>query len=125
MSEERKLQFHGGIGMSLIPVAIYVFFCMVLFIGFKAFNMEALAVGGFLALLIGGIFCTSYSEFWESAKRQGNLTLFCPATPQALVFTPEAAVLTLADGQRLSARLLVGADGRDSWVRETAGLPAR
>ena len=69
MSEERKLQFHGGIGMSLIPVAIYVFFCMVLFIGFKAFNMEALAVGGFLALLIGGIFCTSYNEFWESAIR--------------------------------------------------------
>ena len=69
MSEERKLQFRGGIGMSLIPVAIYVFFCMVLFIGFKAFNMEALAVGGFLALLIGGVFCTSYSEFWESAIR--------------------------------------------------------
>ena len=41
----QKLKFHGGIGMSLIPVAIYVFFCMVLFIGFKAFNMEALAVG--------------------------------------------------------------------------------
>ena len=58
MSEERKLQFRGGIGMSLIPVAIYVFFCMVLFIGFKAFNMEALAAGGFLALLIGGVFCT-------------------------------------------------------------------
>ena len=69
MSEEIKLQFRGGIGMSLIPVAIYVFFCMVLFIGFKAFNMEALAVGGFLSLLIGGVFCTSYSEFWESAIR--------------------------------------------------------
>ena len=55
MSEERKLQFRGGIGMSLIPVAIYVFFCMVLFIGFKAFNMEALAVGGFLALRIRGV----------------------------------------------------------------------
>ena len=67
MSEERKLQFRGGIGMSLIPVAIYVFFCMVLFIGFKALNMEALAAGGFLALLIGGVFCTSYSDFWESA----------------------------------------------------------
>ncbi len=67
MSEERKLQFRGGIGMSLIPVAIYIFFCMVLFIGFKAFNMEAPAVGGFLALLIGGVFCTSYSDYWESA----------------------------------------------------------
>lgn len=64
-------------------------------------------------------------EFWESAKRQGNLTLFCPAKPQALAFTPEMAELTLADGQRLGARLLVGADGRDSWVRETAGLSAR
>lgn len=67
MNEKQKLKFHGGIGMSLIPVAIYIFFCMVLFIGFKAFNMEALAVGGFLALLIGGVFCTSYNEFWESA----------------------------------------------------------
>ena len=70
MTEERKtLKFRGGIGMSLIPVGIYVAFCMVLFIGFKAFNMEALAAGGFLALLVGGIFCTSYSEFWESAIR--------------------------------------------------------
>lgn len=69
MSAKRKLQFRGGIGMSLIPVAIYIFFCMVLFIGFKAFNMEALAVGGFLALLIGGVFCTSYSDYWESAVK--------------------------------------------------------
>ncbi len=63
-------------------------------------------------------------EFWESAKRQGNLTLFCPARPQALEFRQEAVVLTLADGTVLSGRLLVGADGRDSWVRQTAGLAA-
>lgn len=67
-TEDRtKLKFRGGIGMSLIPVIIYVIFCMVLFIGFKAFNMEALAVGGFIGLLIGGIFCTSYSDYWDSA----------------------------------------------------------
>ena len=59
--------FPGGILASLIPVGIYVFFCVVLFIGFKAFNMEALAVGGFLALLAGGLFCTSYKDFWDSA----------------------------------------------------------
>ncbi len=63
---KNKLTFRGGILFSLIPVLIYVFFCVVLFIGFKAFNMEALAVGGFLALLVGGIFCTSYSDFWNS-----------------------------------------------------------
>jgi len=63
-------------------------------------------------------------EFWESAKRQANLTLFCPASPDRLEFRHDAAVLRLSDGTLLSARLLVGADGRDSWVRQSAGLTA-
>ena len=64
------------------------------------------------------------AEFWESAKRQANLTLFCPARPDSLEFRHDAAVLQLTDGTTLSARLLVGADGRDSWVRRAAGLTA-
>lgn len=63
-------------------------------------------------------------ELWESAKRQGNLTLFCPARPAALEFRHDAGVLRLDDGAVLSARLLVAADGRDSWVRQAAGLVA-
>lgn len=63
-------------------------------------------------------------ELWESAKRQGNLTLFCPARPAALEITAAGAALTLADGRTLGGRLLVGADGRDSWVRDAAGLSA-
>ena len=64
------------------------------------------------------------NELWENAKRQANLTLFCPATVRALSFDDDAARLTLADGQVLATRLLVGADGRDSWVRTAAGLYA-
>lgn len=64
------------------------------------------------------------AEFWESAKRQANLTLLCPARPDSLEFRHDAAVLQLTDGTTLSARLLVGADGRDSWVRRAAGLTA-
>ena len=63
-------------------------------------------------------------EMWENVKRQSNLSLFCPARPEALEFGETSATLTLDDGQKLSARLLVGADGRDSWVREAAGLKA-
>lgn len=63
-------------------------------------------------------------EFWEAAKRQSNLTLFCPAAPTQLEFRRDAAVIRLSDGAALSARLLVGADGRESWVRQTAGLAA-
>jgi ubiquinone biosynthesis UbiH/UbiF/VisC/COQ6 family hydroxylase len=63
-------------------------------------------------------------EFWESAKRQGNLTLFCPAACERLDFAADAVTLALTNGNTLSGRLLVGADGRDSWVRRSAGLAA-
>ena len=67
MEKREKLEFRGSVWLSMIPVGIYVFFCVVLFIFFKAFNMEALAVGGFIALLVGGLFCKSYTKFWNSA----------------------------------------------------------
>jgi ubiquinone biosynthesis UbiH/UbiF/VisC/COQ6 family hydroxylase len=63
-------------------------------------------------------------ELWESVKRQGNLTLLCPAAPSAVAIGADAAVVTLADGRTLSAKLLVGADGRDSSIRAAAGLRA-
>ncbi len=111
MSEERKLQFHGGIGMSLIPVAIYVAFCMLLFIGFKAFNMEALAVGGFLALLIGGIFCTSYSEFWESAiKGISSIT------------SVSVVVILLLVGMFSALIKLCGLSGGFVWIANASGM---
>ncbi len=69
MSETKKerLEFRGGMFMSLIPVAIFFAFCIILFVVFKAFNMEALAAGGFVGLLIGGAFCKSYTKYWNAA----------------------------------------------------------
>jgi 2-polyprenylphenol 6-hydroxylase len=61
-------------------------------------------------------------ELWETARRQGNVTLYCPATPGALAVNEEAASLTLADGRRLTSRLVVAADGADSWTRAAAGI---
>lgn len=63
-------------------------------------------------------------ELWEGLKRQGNLTLFLETQPAALEFRDEVAVVRLGDDRVLAAPLLVGADGRDSWVREAAGLSA-
>lgn len=64
-------------------------------------------------------------ELWETVKRQHNVTLVCPASPAALAIDDHAARLTLTDGRRLEARLVVAADGRDSWVRQAAGIGAR
>ena len=64
------------------------------------------------------------TELWENVKRQGNVDLYCPAKPRDLEFRSDAALLHLEDGTSLSARLVVGADGRESWVRNRAGLAA-
>ena len=64
-------------------------------------------------------------ELWETVKRQHNVTLVCPAAPAALAIDDHTARLTLADGRRIEARLVVAADGRDSWVRQAAGIGAR
>lgn len=61
------LQFRGSMFLSLVPVVIFFAFCALMFIGLKAFNMEALAMAGFIALLIGGVFCTSYTKYWNAA----------------------------------------------------------
>ena len=61
---KENLKFRGGIFMSLVPVAIFFGFCVVLFVIFKAFNMEALAMGGFVALLVGGVFCSISLPVW-------------------------------------------------------------
>ncbi|MBI3480357.1 MAG: UbiH/UbiF family hydroxylase [Nitrosomonadales bacterium] len=57
-------------------------------------------------------------------QQQENLTLFHPAQCAALELHDEAAALTLADGRTLNAKLVVGGDGRDSWVRGQAGISA-
>ncbi len=61
-------------------------------------------------------------ELWETARRQGNLTLLCPTRPQTLQINTSGAQLQLEDGRTLSARLVVAADGADSWTRQAAGI---
>ena len=61
-------------------------------------------------------------ELWESARRQANLTLLCPAQPQSMTRSKTATTLTLADGRNIEAALVVAADGAESWTRNEAGI---
>ena len=61
---------------------------------------------------------------WRALQRQENLELFCPARCASLRLQGEVAVLRLEDGRELRAPLIVGADGRESWVRSQAGMGA-
>lgn len=59
---------------------------------------------------------------WDTLHPQDNLTLLCPARCASLSWAADAATLTLEDGRTLHAKLIVGADGRDSWVRRMADI---
>ena len=61
---------------------------------------------------------------WRALQRQENLELLCPARCASLRLQDEVAVLRLEDGRELRAALIVGADGRESWVRSQAGMDA-
>jgi 2-octaprenylphenol hydroxylase len=58
----------------------------------------------------------------ERMAEFGNVELLCPTRVAGLVRHADSAVLTLEDGRSFNARLVVGADGANSWVREQAGI---
>jgi len=62
---------------------------------------------------------------WERLEQAPDVTLVCPASIADLQRGPDGARLVLGDRRVLACRLLVGADGRDSLVRELAGIPTR
>lgn len=58
----------------------------------------------------------------ERARDFANVTVYCPARTNSVDYAAERSQVTLADGRRLSARLLIAADGGVSPVRAAAGL---
>jgi ubiquinone biosynthesis UbiH/UbiF/VisC/COQ6 family hydroxylase len=51
-----------------------------------------------------------------------HVELFAPAQIEELTFQDEKAVLKLMNGSSLAAKLIVGADGANSFVRRAAGI---
>lgn len=63
-----------------------------------------------------------HGELWESARRQGNLDLLCPARPAGLKLDKTGVALELADRRTIRGRLAVAADGAYSWTRQMLGV---
>lgn len=61
------------------------------------------------------------SALWRDLE----VRILVPAQCDSLEIDEQHVHLGLRDGKKLSARLVVGADGANSFVREQAGIPAR
>lgn len=59
---------------------------------------------------------------WQQLQTLPNVEFSIGSQWQQLESTPGQAVLTLADGRRVAARLVLGADGAHSRVRQQAGI---
>ena len=60
---------------------------------------------------------------WRGLESQERLSLFSAASIHELEIAEPRASLILKDGRKLSAQLVVGADGARSLVRTQAGIP--
>lgn len=61
---------------------------------------------------------------WRSLEGRDGLEVIAPAECERVEFGAEGARLRLRDGRELRARLVAGADGARSFVREQAGIDA-
>lgn len=59
---------------------------------------------------------------WQEFESLDNLELLCPRSLDSFSRSEDGVCVTLDDGQRLDAKLLVGADGANSQVRTWAGI---
>ncbi len=61
----------------------------------------------------------------EAMSGVSGLLTLSPAQAASLLVAEDRAQITLTDNATITARLVVGTDGGDSWVRREAGIAAR
>ncbi|VFS58792.1 Malate-2H(+)/Na(+)-lactate antiporter [Leminorella grimontii] len=66
-SSSSKIEFRGGPLMVLVPAVVFLIVAVYLFIFQKAFDMNGLAMGGFLGVIAGSLLAKNSVNYWNGA----------------------------------------------------------
>ena len=66
--EKKKydVEFHGTSFFALVPLLLFVVFCILFFVVFKTFDMMHLCMGGYVALIIGSLLSKNWGKYWDA-----------------------------------------------------------
>jgi 2-octaprenylphenol hydroxylase len=66
-----------------------------------------------------------HRKAWEALRDAADVEVYAPAACTSLEISADSVEVTLDDGRCVRARLAVGADGADSWLRKQAAIGVR
>ena len=103
--EKKKfdVEFHGTNLFALVPLLLFVVFCILFFVVFKTFDMMHLCMGGYVALIIGSLLSKNWGKYWDavatgmSSKIMNELALILLIVGILGIYT--AFVRKIATGQ--------------------------
>ena len=65
LTANHAVEFWGGRWLVLTPLVVFLVFAVYLFVFKKAFDMYGLAMGGFLGVAAGALFCKNWNHYWD------------------------------------------------------------
>ena len=112
-SKSYAVRFRGSQAWALVPLIIFLVFCVVYFVVFKVFDMNALAVGGFLGLLVGALFSKTYGAYWDAVLRGIGSTT-----------SVSVVLILLIIGMFTKLMAISGVSKGFVWMADIIGMPS-